>query len=345
MKATLTMLAYLVPGLLLADVPPPEGDAVVAAEARLERLYTRSAPLAGGLTEGPAAAPDGSIYFSDIPFGPGGLIVRYDPAVNQLSIFSEESHKSNGLAFDAQGGLIACEGANGGGRCVSRWDTATKRRTVLADRYQGRRFNSPNDLCLDRQGRIYFTDPRYVGSEPRELETMAVYRLDPPTRRGGEYTVHEVTRDVSKPNGVALSTAGSTLYVVEHDNGGDATQMPPPQQGPMRILCFPLSSAGTVDGLRRTLIDFGDKKGCDGMTVDRDGRLYLASRDPGRPGVLVVDERGVEVAFIPTGPARQTGNQPVGLPSNVEFGVGDDAHSLYVTVDLSLYRIRLKARR
>src|SRR5437763_4220485 len=140
------------------DVPAPTGDAVVSKDAKLELLFTRSAKIEGGLTEGPACAPDGSIYFSDIPFGKDkGMILRFDPRTNKTTVFAADSHKSNGLKFDAKGYLIACEGSDGGGRCVSRWDVRTGTRTVITDRYRDKRFNSPNDLVLDRKGRIYFT--------------------------------------------------------------------------------------------------------------------------------------------------------------------------------------------
>src|SRR5947208_2388303 len=103
------------------DVPAPTGDEIVAPDAKLELLFTRTAKIKGGLTEGPAAAPDGSIYFSDIPFGSDkGMILRFDPKTRKTTVFTEDSHKSNGLKFDARGYLIACEGSDGGGRCVSR---------------------------------------------------------------------------------------------------------------------------------------------------------------------------------------------------------------------------------
>lgn len=329
-----------------AGVPPPTGEAIVDPSAKLELLFTRSAPIHGGLTEGPAAAPDGTIYFSDIPFGPDpGMILKFDPRSGQTSVFTADSGKSNGLAFAADGSLVACEGAGGGGRRVSRWNVQTGERTTIADRYQGKRFNAPNDLCIDRQGRIYFSDPKYVGDELRELEHMAVYRID------ADGVVHEVTHAVSKPNGVALAPDGKTLYVAEHDNGTeniDPTK-PPPPQGAMKIHAFTLDEAGNATGPSRVIVDFGKHKGCDGMTVDRQGHVYLTQREPTRPGVKVIDPAGNEVAFIPTGPPDQRGDDPdhppVGLPSNVEFGTGDDAHTLYVTVDVSLYRIRLKSQR
>ena len=339
------LLAALLTSLLLApcgaaELPPPTGDAVVAPDAKFELLYTRTAKITGGLTEGPAVAPDGSIYFSDIPFGSdGGLIVRFDPRTKQCETFTDDSGKSNGLIFDRDGRLLACEGANFGGRCISRWDVKTKTRTVVAAGIGGKRFNAPNDLCVDAAGRIYFTDPKYVGDEPRELERMAVYRIDPSGR------VVEATHEVSKPNGIAVSPDGKTLYVADHDNGAvDVRTAGAAKPGNMMIHAFALDGEGNVVGPRRTIVDFGGKKGCDGMTVDADGRLYLTVREPTRPGVMVVDPDGKEVAFLPTGPAGQTGDKPVGLPSNVEFGLGDEAHVLYVTIDVSLYRIPLKVR-
>src|SRR4051812_11971461 len=195
MHASLSLL--LLAAFAHADeTPAPTGDAIVPSGAKLELLFTRSAKIEGGLTEGPACAPDGSIYFSDIPFGKDrGMILRYDPKTKKTTVFAEDSRKSNGLAFDARGFLIACEGADGGGRCVARWDVRTRERTVLADKFQGKRFNSPNDLVIDTKGRIYFTDPRYVGPEPRELKKEAVYRIE----SGGE--VIEITDQVEKPNG------------------------------------------------------------------------------------------------------------------------------------------------
>lgn len=315
-------------------------NTIVPDGAQLELLYTRTADIEGGLTEGPAVAPDGSIYFTDIAVGTDpGLIVRFDPQTKKTSIFSDDSGKANGLACDADGHLIACEGSDYGGRRVSRWNLKTGKRQTVADRYQGKRFNAPNDLCLDRQGRIYFTDPRYLGTEPRELEHRAVYRIDTDGK------VREITHDVEKPNGIALSPDEKTLYVADHNNGTDRIDpsAAPPKPGAMKILAFPLDAEGLVVGPPKTLYDYGDQPGCDGMCVDVEGNLYLTNRSPKRPGVMVLDPRGRELAFVPTGPANQTGDKPaVGIPSNCEFGIGDEKSTLYVTVDMSLYRIPLK---
>ena len=165
----------------------------------------------GGTAEGPAW--DGqALLFTHIP---ESRIMRYDPASGEVSVHLTGTKNTNGLMFDAHGFLVACEGSDGGGRCVSRYDVKTGRREVLADRYQGKRFNACNDLCIDEKGRIYFTDPRYLGTEPRELEHRAVYRL------GTDGTVIEVTHDVEKPNGIAISPDQKTLYVADHNNGTD----------------------------------------------------------------------------------------------------------------------------
>src|SRR5271156_5432409 len=104
-------------------------DDLVPPGAKLELLYTRTAPIQGGLTEGVAAAPDGTMYFSEIPFGDDkGMIMRFDPSTKTTTVFARDSHKSNGLMFDAKGFLIACEGSDGGGRGLARWDVKTGNR-------------------------------------------------------------------------------------------------------------------------------------------------------------------------------------------------------------------------
>jgi gluconolactonase len=316
---------------------------IVPRKAKLELLHTRQAKLHSGLTEGPAAAPDGNIYFTDMPFGKdNGMILRFDPRTWKTTIFTDRAYKSNGLAFDAAGYLLSCDGADGGGRCLRRWDLKTGRSEIIADRYQGKRFNSPNDLCVDLKGRVYFTDPRYGGTEPRELPREAVYRLE----QDGQ--VIEITHDAEKPNGLALSPDQRTLYVADHNNGGNrlSPQDPEPRRGAMKVYAFPLDEDGLVNGRRQTLVDFGKENGCDGMRVDTAGNLYLAIRSLARPGILVIDPGGKELAFLPTGPTNQRGlfEDWKGIPSNVEFGIGDDSNMLYITIDKSLYRIRLKTR-
>ena len=331
--------------IALAPAAEPTGESIVPEGAELELLYIRTAEIEGGLTEGAAVAPDGSIYFTDIPLGENkqgmvqkGLIVRFDPKTMETSIFSDDSRQANGLMFDAQGRLLACEGSDHGGQCVSRWNVKTGKRQVVADKYMGKRFNAPNDLAIDLKGRIYFTDPRYLGDEPRELEHRAVYRIETDGK------VVEVTHDVEQPKGIAISPDQKTLYVADHHNGTDRIEpdAPPPEKGAMKISAFPLGADGLVAGEPRTLYDFGSENGCDGMCLDVEGNLYLTARGAQRPGVLVLSPEGDEIAYIPTAEAQPGGKLPEGLPSNCDFGIGDESNMLYVTVDTSLYRIRLK---
>jgi gluconolactonase len=213
----------------------------------------------------------------------------------------------------------------------------TNKKTVLADKFMGKHFNAPNDLAIDTKGRIYFTDPRYLGDEPRELEHRAVYRLD------GDKLV-EVTHDCEKPNGICLSPDGKILYVADHNNGTDKIDPkgPKPKMGAMKLYAFTLGDDGLPKGERKTVIDFGDQAGIDGMCVDVKGNLYMAVRSLKRPGVWVADPAGKELAYIPTGASQPDAKEPVGLPSNVCFGLGDEIKTLYVTVDTSLHRIALK---
>ena len=320
-----------------------EDNAILPKGSVPELIYTRKAKLNSGLTEGPAVAADGSIYFTDMPFGAdNGMILRFDPKTNQTTVFTENSGKSNGLAFLRDGSAVSCDGADGGGRRLVRWNLKTGEGTTLADRFRDKRFNSPNDLSVDLKGRIYFTDPRYGGSEPRELEREGVYRLDT------DGIVIEITRDVEKPNGIVLSPDQKTLYVGDHNNGGNRLKPtdPEPKRGAMKIYAFPLDADGLVNGQRRTLVDFGSENGCDGMTVDSAGNVYASCRSLARPGIKVVDPVGKELAFVETGAKNQKGlfDEWKGIPSNVEFGIGDDAHSLYITVDKSLYRLKVKTR-
>jgi gluconolactonase len=266
------------------------------------------------------------------------MILRFDPKSMKTTVFSEDSFKSNGLKFDADGHLVACEGSDEGGQAVVRWDVKTKKRTVLADRFMGKRFNAPNDLVIDRKGRIYFSDPRYLGDEKRELEHLSVYRIDT------DGTVIEVTHDVEKPNGIALSPDEKTMYLIDHNNGTDRIDpaKPAPPPGAMKIYSFPLGPDGLISGKRRTLVDFGKEAGGDGMCVDVKGNIYVAARSLKRPGVLVIDPDGKEVAFIATGPSQPGAAAPKGIPSNVTFGRGDERKTLYVTIDTSLYRIPVK---
>lgn len=307
-----------------AEPPAARSDpSIVPQGAQLEPLWNE-----GAFTEGVAVAPDGTIYFSDIALDASpGRILRFDPRTRETSVFCNDSAKSNGLMFDREGRLIACCGANHGGQSLAEI-TPEGRVLPLVETYQGRRFNAPNDLVIHPDGSIYFSDPRYLGPEPLEIEHMSVYRFD---RASGK--VIRVTHDISKPNGVVLSPDARTLYVAETDNRTvDLDQTPPPDAKPrMTLNAFPILPDGTL-GAKRVLVDFGEHLGIDGMTVDVAGNIYAAVRSPQRFGIRVYDPEGQERAHIPTPE----------LPTNCCFGIGDEASTLYITAGTGLYRIRLK---
>ncbi|MFP6657260.1 MAG: SMP-30/gluconolactonase/LRE family protein, partial [Pirellulales bacterium] len=187
---------------------------------------------------------------------------------------------------------------------------------------------SPNDLVIDAKGRIYFSDPKYVGPEKMELPSMDVYRLDP----GG--LLHRVTTDVTKPNGVMLSPDGKTLYVAETDNGTAQAEVEnDAKPGRMTLNAFAVDDDGSL-GTKKVLVNFGDKTGIDGMTVDRWGNIYAAVRSADRFGIVIYSPAGRELGYIKT---------PT-LPTNCCFGIGEQSKTLYITAGRGLYRIGLTAR-
>ena len=291
--------------LLFALAAPvaAEETPFVAPGAKLEKLWSE-----GEFTEGPAQGPDGCIYFSDI----GNRIMKFDPNTGKTTEFRKPSGRSNGLKFDWYGRLIACEGANTGGNrriSITEKDGTVK---TLADKFNGKRFNSPNDLTLDNRMHIYFSDPRYVGDEPRELDHESVYRIDT------DGTVTQIISDVQKPNGIILSPDMKTLYLAESH-----------PKGARQLLAYPLKDDGTV-GKKKVLHDFGDDRGIDGMCIDIKGNLYATAGRSKTAGVTIFDAAGKKLEFIPT-PED---------PTNCVFG-GEDRRMLYITAGKSLYRIHL----
>ncbi len=289
--------AFLSFGVNAAD------EGVIPKDAKFEKLWGD-----GEFTEGPAYGPDRCVYFSDI----GNRLMRFDPATGKTTAYRDPSGRSNGLCFDAEGHLVAAEGANtGGNRRVTRTDKDGKIK-VLCDKWDGKKLNSPNDLCIDAKGRIYFTDPRYVGDEKREIDTESVYRIDP------DGTITQLITDVQKPNGIVLSPDMKTLYVADSNPKGN-----------QHLVAFPLKEDGTV-GKKKLLHDFGKGRGIDGMKVDAKGNVYGMAGDGDTGGLYVFSPEGKQLAFVPT---PET-------PSNCAFG-GKDHKTLYVTAGKSLYRIKV----
>jgi len=297
MRTAVAILFCFIPALVFAQEP------IVPKDAKLEKLGGD-----GEFTEGPAYGPDHCVYFSDI----GNRILKYDPKSGKTVDFRNPSGRSNGLDFDLQGRLVAAEGANTGG---NRRITVTEKDgtiRVLADKWNGKRFNSPNDLTIDTKGRIYFTDPRYVGDEPREIDTESVYRID----TDGKVT--QIIGNVQKPNGIMLSPDMKTLFLADNNAKGNRL-----------LLAFALKEDGSV-GDKKVLHDFAPDRGIDGMCIDVKGNIYATAGQGKTGGVHIFNAGGKKIGFIAT---PET-------PSNCIFG-GADHKMLYVTAGRSLYRIQV----
>lgn len=268
------------------------------------------------LTEGPVWDGAG-LLFTDIE---NSRILCYDPATGAIATVHENTNRTNGLALGPDGRLYACEQETGR---IVRYE-GDGGRTVLASRFEGRRFNSPNDLILDARGRVWFTDPRYGDETGRELDHESVYRLTPGGADGGEWAVERLTFDTTKPNGLLLSADERTLYVAQSDYGADRKR---------ELRAYPVREDGTL-GPYRALHDFGEHRGIDGMCLDAEGNIIAATGwELGGPGSCVT-------VFAPDGAVLERHSFPVKRPTNCAFGDAD-RRTLYVTsIEGYLYRAR-----
>jgi gluconolactonase len=307
-----------------------------------------------GATEGPAWK-DGSLYFTD-----GKHINRMGPD-GKTTVFRHNA--SNGLLFDREGRLVACES---GLRRVTRTEK-DGRITVLADRFEGKRFNTPNDLCMDSKGRIYFTDPRYGSREGmeihgpvpsfdavpasnnpmmivhRELEPIeGVYRINqtglPPGLCGFAYEIQNITRihcdGAERPNGILISPDDRYLYIADNNNNTHG--------GSRKLLRYTLDQNGDVKpGTRKVLFDWKDGRGPDGMKMDAAGRIYVAAGTNKateyettrfKAGCYILSPSGRLIDFIPTAPDECC---------NCAFG-GKDGKKLFITSGGHLWSVPLK---
>jgi gluconolactonase len=304
----------------VAKVPPPEGlvarDIAVAPAAVVCFL------------EGPAVDAAGNVFFSDIA---GNRILKMNPK-GAVSVFRADSGRTNGNCFDAQGRLISCEGGEQGPgrRRIVRTDMKTGEVTVLTEKYDGKRYNSPNDCCVDGKGRIWFTDPRYgADRSDLEMDVEGVYRID------GDGKVARVLtqKEIQRPNGIAVSPDDKTLYVIDSH---------PKVGGNRKIWAFDLAADGSLSK-QRVVYDFGKGRGGDGMKVDMKGNLWVAAginRPRGNAGESLDVPAGVYV-ISPEGKLLGRIPIPEDLLTNLAFG-GPDRKTLFVTAGKTLYRFPVK---
>jgi gluconolactonase len=292
--------------LALATLPAPPSEGaddsdglrtILADGAKVEKL-------AGGLrfTEGPVWDPAGLLIFSDIP---ASTLYRWTPG-GEPAVFRRPSGQANGNTLDFEGRLVTCEHEN---RRMSRTEKDGTV-TTLAERFEGKRLNSPNDVVVRSDGGIYFTDPPYgIQKAQEELGFYGVYRLD----KGGKLTL--LVRDFVRPNGLAFSPDEKRLYVADS------------QEGHIRV--FHVRPDGTLANGRifAEMKDPGKGGVPDGMKVDVRGNVYCTG--PG--GVWVFSPGGKLLGKIVTPE----------VPANV--GWGDKDHkTLYITAQTGLYRARCR---
>jgi gluconolactonase len=302
-------------------VPLRLGDAEKLLEPETKPVLLQET----GAGEGPAWHPELGLLTS----GEGHIYRRSrDGAV---SIYRRDSG-SNGLMFDHQGRLVICEAER---RRITRIES-DGRLTVLADRYEGKRFNQPNDLAIDSKGRIYFSDPRYGDRGDMELTDAAgrkiegVYRIDPD---GGVTRI--ITHEVDRPNGLVVTHGDKYLFVADNNNNNVGAAH--------KLWRFDLQSDGSVDFATQKLIhDWKTTRGPDGMKLDTQGRLFVAAGlNKQNPPFETQDKptAGVYI-FSPAGELLQLVAIPRDEVTNCAFG-GDDLRTLFVTAGGTLWSFRV----
>jgi len=265
-----------------------------AALAQEERQIER---VAGGFrfTEGPAWSREGFLLFSDVP---NDQILKYVPG-EKPTVFRENSNGANGNAFDAQGRFYSCESRT---RRVVRMDKKGNLQ-VLADKWDGKRLNAPNDIVIRKDGHVYFTDPAFGNqADTRELDFYGVYHITPK----GELSL--IAKPAGRPNGIAFAPGGHVLYVANSDEHN--------------VRAYDVDHNGDISGER--IVISGVVGVPDGIRLDEKGNIYVAAN-----GVAIYDAHGKLTETIEFSET----------PANCAFG-DSDLQTLYVTARTSLYRVR-----
>ena len=271
--------------------------------------------------EGPAWDGKGTLYFTG-----SGRISRRD-ASGKVEVFRESAGaRPNGLLFDREGRLLVCEAGN---RRVVRLEKNGEV-TVMAERFEGKRFNSPNDIAMDSRGRIYFSDPRYGNRDGMEMPEH-VYRIDAPGK------VTRITAgEVDRPNGVLVSLKDQYLFIADNNNSAG---------GARKLWRFRLRGDGTIDPASRHMIhDWGTGRGPDGLKTDTEGRLYVAAgRTKTRPPDETAEAKGGVYIFSADGKLLDVIAIPDDEVTNCAFG-GADRRTLFITAGGNLWSVKLNAQ-
>ncbi len=289
------------------EVLDPEFEACFVGHARVERLWTGAR-----WSEGPVWFAAGRyLLWSDIP---NNRIMRWDDTDGSVSVFREPSMNSNGHTVDRQGRLVSCEHL---GRRVTRTEH-DGRITVIADSYDGKRLNSPNDVVVKSDGSIWFTDPSYgilmdyEGARAEsEIGACHVYRVTP------EGAISIVADDYYKPNGLAFSPDESELYIADTGITHDA-------DGPKHIRRHSVNDDGTLSG--GEVFATCTEGLFDGFRFDRDGRIWTSAGD----GVHCLNRDGKLIGKV----------RIPELVANVCFG-GPKLNRLFICGTTSLYSVYL----
>lgn len=287
-----TRVGLTAAALLFAAVSMPAWAESLVQEGAQPEIVTKGYIF----TEGPAADSEGNLYFTDVV---RAMVFKLTPE-GEVSTFATDTGGTNGLYFDAEGNLIGC--MMSGRKLVQFGEDGSF--SVLADAYDGKALNSPNDLWIDPKGGIYFTDPRYGQREGMEQDGEHVYYLKPDRE-----TLVRVAEGFERPNGVVGTADGKTLYVADHAAG--------------KTYRFSIQEDGSLTD--RTLFV---EQGSDGMTLDESGNLYLTGKH-------------VDV-FNPAGEKIETIEMEV-QPSNVRFA-GPDRKTLYITARTRVYAVPMNVR-
>ena len=286
--STLGCVALLLLPLAAQDPPDTEPE-----------LQVEKVAHGFSFTEGPVWSRDGYLLFSDIP---AGKIMKRSQN-GDTEVYRDASNGAAGNAFDAQGRLYTCETH---ARRVTRTDKKG-RVEVLADKWEGKRLNAPNDIVVSKSGHAYFTDPAFGNQQDsRELDFYGVYHLSP---KGGLLLI---ARPAGRPNGITLSPNGRILYVANSDE--------------RNIRAYDVDRDGEVSNERVAVSHIDGIP--DGIRTDDKGNLYVAAK-----GIAIYSAEGKLLSTIPVAET----------PSNCAFG-DSDLQTLYITARTSIYRVRLSPK-